>query len=90
MYTTNLASLKKKVRTYAKVPSHWLGISCIPKIAYDNLNEKLNWQLQTLRLLDREIKQPRQLLVELQDNGINVIIISHALYDEKTALEAAW
>ena len=79
--------LSKFEEKFGHMPKYLVidSVSRVFQIAYDNLNEKFptdNFKLYAA--LDREIKQLRQLLVELQDNGINVIIISHALYDEKT------
>ena len=63
------------------------SVSRVFQIAYDNLNEKFpNDNFKLYAALDREIKLLRDMLTKLQSNGINVIIISHALFDERTGV----
>jgi len=80
-----LAAFKEKL---GKLPKFIVidSVSRVFQIAYDNLNDKFpSDNFKVYAELDREIKRLREFLTELQTNGINVIMISHALYDEKTA-----
>lgn len=71
---------------YDKLPKY-VGIDSVSRvfqIAYDNLNARFpNDNFKLYAALDREIKILREFLIQLQDNGVDVIMVSHALYDEK-------
>jgi len=71
---------------FGKLPTYLVidSVSRVFQIAYDNLNDKFsNDNFKLYAALDREVKRLREFLVTLQDNGINVIMVSHAMYDEK-------
>lgn len=81
--------LEKFQTKYGKLPSILVidSVSRVFLTAYDNLNEKFaNDNFKLYAALDREIKVLRKHLIEFQNNGINTVIISHALYDEKTGV----
>lgn len=55
-------------------------------IAYDNLNERFpNDNFKLYAALDREVTKFRGLLAALNQNGMSVIMISHATFDKETA-----
>ena len=79
-------ALEQFKERFGSVPKYLAidSVSRVFQIAYDNLNDKYptdNFKLYAE--LDREIKRLREFLTMLQQEGINVVIISHALYDEK-------
>lgn len=79
--------VEKFVEKFGEAPKYLVidSVSRVFQIAYDNLNDRFpNDNFKLYAALDREIKRLREMLTTLQENGINVIIISHALYDEKT------
>lgn len=52
--------------------------------AYDNLNAMFpNDNFKLYAALDREVTEFRKFLATLNQNGVNVILISHATYNEK-------
>lgn len=83
-----MQKLEKFHEAYGKPPKYFVidSVSRVFQTAYDNLNDRFpNDNFKVYSALDREIKRLREFLTMLQENGINVIIISHALYDEKTS-----
>lgn len=51
--------------------------------AYDNLNAALSDNFKLYAALDREVTEFRKMLATLNQNGVGLILISHATYDEK-------
>jgi hypothetical protein len=79
-------SLEQFKERFGSMPKYFAidSVSRVFQTAYDNLNDKYptdNFKLYAE--LDREIRRFREFLTMMQKEGINVIIISHALYDEK-------
>lgn len=51
--------------------------------AYDMLNSRISDNFKLYAELDKEVKRFREMLTYLNTNGISLILISHATYDEK-------
>jgi hypothetical protein len=52
-------------------------------ITYDNLNATTKDNFKLYAMLDNEIKQFRDMISKVNQNGISLILLSHAMYDEK-------
>lgn len=77
--------LAKYKDTFGKYPE-FLAIDTVSRanmMAYDNLNEKTSDNFKLYSLLDKEIKLFRDMISYLSQNGINIILLSHAMLDEK-------
>lgn len=51
--------------------------------AYDELNARIADNFKLYAELDKEVKKFREMLTFLNTNGVSLILISHATYDEK-------
>ena len=51
--------------------------------AYDTLNARISDNFKLYAELDKEVKRFRDMLTYLNTNGVSLILISHATYDEK-------
>lgn len=83
--THKIAKFQEKM---GKLPKYVVidTVSRVFMYAYDNLNDLFpNDNFKLYAALDREIKKFRKLLTDMQEAGMNVIMISHAEMDEKTA-----
>ena len=71
---------------YGKLPASIVfdSVSCIYDSFYDSCNRRFTG-FTIYSQLDREIKQFADFLEELLANGINIVILSHALYDSETS-----
>lgn len=69
-------------------PPKYLVIDTVSRammIAFDQLNAKISDNFKLYAELDKEVKRFRDMLTYLNTNGISLIMISHATYDEKSA-----
>lgn len=77
--------LTKYKETFGKYPE-FLAIDTVSRtnmMAYDNLNESTSDNFKLYAMLDKEIKLFRDMISYLSQNGINLILLSHAMLDEK-------
>jgi hypothetical protein len=77
--------LDKFVALKGKLPRYLVidTVSRVNMITYDNLNATTKDNFKLYAMLDNEIKQFRDMISKVNQNGISLILLSHAMYDEK-------
>lgn len=78
----------KFAEKFGKYPKYMVfdTVSRANMIAYDNLNERFpNDNFKLYAALDREIKKFRDMLAYLNQNGVTLVMISHATLDKESA-----
>lgn len=77
--------LAKYEQKFGKLPQYLVidTVSRVNMMAYDNLNDKTSDNFKLYAALDKEIRLFRGMLSYLNQNGMNLILISHAMLDEK-------